>query len=284
MEPFVRRESAEGPALFYIDSWMQKFEGVTAGFTSRSGGVSTGEFDCLNCGLHVADRPEDVIANRTLVAEAIGIPLTRWSYGEQVHGDRIAVVTAADRGKGTLSRETAWADTDGFITRDPGVCLAALFADCVPLFFYDPVVRAAGLAHAGWKGTVASIAARTVEKMQEAFGSRPSNLVASVGPSIGACCYEVDRFVIDRVDEALEEAGVPQNGRQPLFYREESEGKYRLDLQQVNRQIMIKAGILPSAIEITKLCTSCRTDWFYSHRKEQGRTGRLLAWIGWNGE
>ncbi|GIP36401.1 peptidoglycan editing factor PgeF [Paenibacillus sp. J2TS4] len=285
MEPF-RKVGGERdkPLLWQIGSWSDRYPELTAGFTSRLGGVSGGSFTSLNCGLHVADRPEDVIHNRNRVAAAVGIPLDDWTYGEQIHGVDVAAVTNQDRGKGTADRQSALQGKDAFITNQQGLVMAALFADCVPLYFYDPVNQAAGLAHAGWKGTVGRIAWNTVKRMEEAYGSRPEQILACIGPSIQSCCYEVDERVAERVRELLPWLNNNEEGTAAVqenhFMTPQGQDKFMLDLQQINRQIMIKAGILPSCIEISKLCTSCRCDTFFSHRKEQGQTGRMIAWIG----
>jgi YfiH family protein len=157
--------------------------------------------------------------------------------------------------------------------------MAALFADCVPLYFYDPVHNAAGLSHAGWKGSVKQIAQATVTKMKDLFGSKPKEMLAAIGPSIGVCCFEVDELVMDKVWELFGSANECHDGEIPLYFGK-TNGKFMLNLQEMNRQIMIKAGILPTNIEVSKLCTSCRSDLFYSHRKEKGETGRMVAWIG----
>jgi hypothetical protein len=282
MEPFVKTEQAGLPTVFLLQNWMTRFEGLKTGFSSRHGGVSAGNFESLNCGLHVHDLPERVVENRSRLARASGLPFDAWTFMEQVHDRRVAVVTAKERGSGRDSRESALQATDALITNEPGICLCAQFADCVPLFFLDPRKRAVGLAHAGWKGTVLQIARATVKAMQEEYGSHPEDLLAAIGPSIGLCCYEIDDKVMNPVKELMRAEGIRPDacGGQPL-YIEHDEGKYRLNLQQLNRQIMIKAGILPTNIELTKWCTGCHTDWFYSHRKEGGRTGRMAAWIGW---
>jgi YfiH family protein len=286
VEPFVYTMLPGEPGLFYLTNWMRQFPGLTAGITSRVGGVSAAPYTALNMGLHVADQPEHVVENRRRTAEAVGAPLAHWVYGEQIHGCEVAVVGAQDQGSGTQERETELKGRDAFVTGERGIVLAALFADCVPLFFLDPVTGAIGLAHAGWKGTAAAIAARTVEAMARQFGSKPEQLQAVIGPSIGACCYEVDDRVIAAMDRVLDEV-LPKLSesdgpeRRKAFYQPVSANKFMLNLQQVNRQIMIKAGIAASSIEITERCTSCGTDRFYSHRKEAGHTGRMAAWIGY---
>ncbi|GMX66893.1 peptidoglycan editing factor PgeF [Paenibacillus elgii] len=283
MEPFVIRQAENGCELLMLERFMNACPAVTAGFTTRRGGVSREAFGSLNCGLHVEDAPADVVANRKLLAESLELPFESCTYAEQVHGKEIQVVGKGQRGAGNDSREKALQGKDGFVTNEPGVFLHALFADCVPLYFYDPVRKAVGLAHAGWKGTALQIAKATLETMSAAYGTKPRDVKAAIGPSIGVCCYEVDDAVIARMDKVLEQVapggGADESGRSP-FYEKQPNGKYKLNLQQINRQIMIKAGIMPSHIEISGLCTSCRTDLFFSHRKEGGKTGRMAAWIG----
>lgn len=283
MEPFRIKEREGAPTVFLLADWMSRYDYVEAGFSSRRGGVSAGSYSSLNCGLHVHDRAEHVVENRRRLAQTTRLPFTAWTYAEQVHGRRVAVVGEQDKGAGRDSRETALQATDAFVTNVPGICLSAQFADCVPLYFLDPVRKAVGLAHAGWKGTVLKVSMATIDTMAHTFGSRPEHILAAIGPSIGPCCYEVDDRVIREVDAVVSELKLPVRpdaAGEPPLYTPTTEGKYMLDLQQLNRQIMIKAGILPSNIEVTKLCTSCRTDLFFSHRKESGTTGRMVAWIG----
>jgi YfiH family protein len=279
LEPFVRETNEEQLKFFYIESWQKSFPKLKAGFTSRSGGISAVPFDSLNLGLHVADVGEDVVINRNRLAKAVGIPLDSWVYAEQVHGNEVEVLVGSDRGKGIHSRDSAIQAKDGFITQEKGLCIAALFADCVPLYFYDPVHQAIGLAHAGWKGSVQEIAAATLAKMQQHYDSKPHEVLAVIGPSIGICCFEVDEVVMNKVWELFGRNCLEKEDSKTL-YNEKENGKYLLNLQEMNRQIMIKAGILPSHIEVTDYCTSCRTDLFFSHRKENGKTGRMVAWIG----
>lgn len=278
MEPFVAYERQGEPSLFFLERWMKDFPELTAGFTSRRGGVSHHLFESFNIGLHVQDRPEDVIHNRQLLAKTINMPFDALTFGEQVHGSKVAVVTDEDRGKGRLSRKEAIQDKDAFITNESNLVLCALYADCVPLFFFDPVKKAMGIAHAGWKGTALNIASATVKAMNEQFGTKPEDLLGAVGPSIGACCYEVNDAVLDQVKKALgEQRAKPETVG--LIIQEQEKGTYQLNLQECNRFFMQKAGILSSRIEVTQLCTSCSNEWFFSHRKEQGKTGRMAAWI-----
>ncbi|MBB6673208.1 peptidoglycan editing factor PgeF [Cohnella nanjingensis] len=276
MEPFAAQSSTQPEqsqaALLHLAPWAS-LAGVTAGFTSRRGGVSAAPWQSLNVALHVGDDAEDVIRNRRIVSEALDWPFEAWTCAEQVHGSRVYVVRTEDRGAGRERRASAIQDADALVTDEPNVLLAMYFADCVPLYFYDPRHGALGLAHAGWKGTVLDIASETVRAMAAEYGTDPRELRAAIGPSIGACCYEVDEAVMQRVRPLT--AGA--DGR---FYTEGADGKANLDLKEINRHLMIKAGILPSRIEMSTWCTSCRTDVFFSHRRERGRAGRMMSWLG----
>ncbi|MEF3305551.1 peptidoglycan editing factor PgeF [Paenibacillus sp. GYB003] len=279
MEPFRLTTTPGQPARLHIERWERDYPGLSAGFTTRLGGVSAGHYDSLNCALHVADSPEHVAENRKRLADALRVPLEAWTCGEQVHGRNVAVVRRSDRGRGLLAREDAIPDTDALITNEPGIWLTSFYADCVPLYVFDPVRGAVGLAHAGWKGTVLEIARHTVEAMSAAFGTKPVDVLAAIGPSIGPCCYEVDGRVIERIEDCLTGIGADAEARARVYTPAEG-GKAMLGLQELNRQIMIKAGILPMHIEMCGMCTGCRTDLFYSHRKENGSTGRMASWIG----
>ncbi|MBJ6363168.1 peptidoglycan editing factor PgeF [Paenibacillus sp. GCM10012307] len=279
MEPFQWKQAAKGPSLFYLSSWMEG-EALTAGFTGRDGGFSKAPWQSLNMGLHVNDDSKTVVRNRIAVTEALGWPFESWTCAEQVHGARVHIVSASERGRGRDVREDAILDADALITNEPGTLLASLYADCVPLYFYDPVHRAVGLAHAGWKGTVAQIARHTVEAMTAQYGSHPSELLAAIGPSIEDCCYEVDGPVISKVEPLLKELREGGASMAPNALIADANGRARINLKEINRQIMIKAGILPTCIELSQMCTGCRTDLFFSHRMEQGKTGRMASWIG----
>lgn len=281
MEPFVQNNGM--PMLLHLEPWRTGQTGITAGFTGRQGGIGNKPYDSFNCAFHVGDDPAAVLANRRALAGSLGFTLEDWTCGEQTHGKEIAVVTETDRGRGSLDRASAFQSTDGLLTNVPGVLLTSFYADCVPLYFYDPVQGVAGLAHAGWKGTVAGIAAAMVTRMESVFGSRPQDILGAIGPSIGDCCYEVDDYVMDKVRQLeLDLHSVASVGKVRDLYNhsEKNPGKSMLNLKEMNRRIMIKAGILPTHIECTHWCTSCNDDLFFSYRKENGVTGRMTSWIG----
>jgi len=282
MEAFVPRDNgnpAKEASLFLLESWTGGGS-VTAGFTGRQGGVSREPWASLNMGLHVGDDDASVRTNRMRLADALGWSYESFTCGEQVHGCAVQAISRGDAGRGRDSRATAVPDTDALMTDEPGVLLVSFYADCVPLYFWDPSRGAVALAHAGWKGTVGGIARATVEAMGSRYGSKPADIRGAVGPSIGACCYEVDEAVLGRVRPLLgelAEAGIAS--ADPVIHGE-TPGHGRLNLKELNRQIMIKAGIMPSNIEVTQWCTGCRMDLFFSHRMEGGGTGRMASWIG----
>ena len=279
MEPFVRKEGT-GPALYLLRDWMEDTPGLTAGITGREGGASGPPWTSLNCGLHVGDNPGAVLRNRALAAEAAGWDPAAWTCAEQVHGCRVHRVVRADRGRGARDAESAIPGTDAIMTDEPGILLASYYADCAPLLFHDPARGAVALAHAGWRGTVLEIAARTVEAMEREFGNRPADIRAAVGPSIGPCCYEVDGPVIERALPLAERLAAENGAPVESMIRVTEDGKARLNLKEMNRQIMIRSGIMPGRIVFSSFCTGCRTDLFYSHRREGGRTGRMASFIG----
>lgn len=246
-------------------------DGLVHGFSTRIGGVSAAPYSTLNLAFHVGDEPEDVIENRKKFCEALGIDINDLTAGEQVHGDKIRLVTGEDRGSGAFDYQTAFSCTDGFITNQPGVVLSSYYADCVPLFIYDPVHRAVALAHAGWKGTVKRIGAKTIRAMGERFDTRAEDCLVGIGPSIGGCCYQVDEYVIDpfkKEFDFIEEVT-----------QDEGEGHWLLDLPAANRHIFRETGVPAENIEMSQFCTSCRTDLFYSYRAENGDTGRMASII-----
>lgn len=245
--------------------------GIRHGFSTRFGGVSEPPFNSLNLGVKTADQKERVVANRKRFCDAVGVAFAHVVTAQQVHGDRIAIVAAADRGRGHADYTAAIAGTDALITNVPGVPLMLFFADCVPVLIADPIQKAIGVSHAGWKGTVAKIAQKTVLAMQAHFGTRPGDCLVGIGPSIGPCCYEVDRTVIDPLSQNFSEWQKLVSPR--------SADHWQLNLWEANRVQLLEIGVLPENIVISGICTACNTALFYSHRAEKGQTGRMGALI-----
>jgi hypothetical protein len=231
----------------------------------------------------VGDDLQAVEANHELICQALGCARGDIVSPHQVHGTRVRVVDEQDRG-------SVLPQTDALITAAPGLMLMLRFADCVPVLFHDPVRRAVGLAHAGWRGTVAGMARVTVQAMVDQLGCRPADIRAGIGPAIGPCCYEVGRDVADAVRQAMPGTGqllraqagggTSAGGDGDADWR--ADRRWHLDLWAANRLQLARAGL--QHISVAGLCTACRTDEWYSHRAEQGQTGRLGALIGLRAE
>lgn len=260
-----------------LQKWQVQNPNLVAGFTTREGGNSSMPFQSLNMGFHVNDDPIMVQKNRIEFAETIHFPVQNWVGSKQVHGANIVKVTKNVRGAGSLDFESAIPDTDGLYTADEDLLLTSLYADCVPLYFYAPNEKLVGLAHAGWKGTVAKIGPKMVETWCEKENADVQTIQAAIGPSIGDCCYEVDDRVISEVKAAL--AGADDVS----VYKENEDGKYQLNLQKLNEKLLLLAGLLPQNITVSDQCTSCENDLFFSHRKDRGKTGRMMSFIGTKG-
>lgn len=245
---------------------------VKHGFSTRLGGVSEGYYSSLNLSFTRGDEPEAVQENFVRIAASIGVACEDMVFTQQTHTANVRVATKADRGKGLL-RPRDYADVDGLVTNEPGVCLVAFFADCVPLYFVDPVKRAIGLSHSGWRGTMAKIGKATVELMKEEYGSNPTDILAAVGPSICQDCYEVSEEVVEQFRQNFGE-----EHWKDLFYQKENE-KYQLNLWKANEVIFREAGILPEHIAVTNVCTHCNSDILYSHRKTGDKRGNLCAFL-----
>ncbi|RKD24112.1 hypothetical protein BEP19_06805 [Ammoniphilus oxalaticus] len=271
MEPF---EWDRDRLTLRISEWERAVPGLVCGFTTRLGGLSAAPFDSMNCAMHVGDRDQAVIANRELLTQKLQFSIEQWTCAEQVHGNDVVVVTSTQRGKGNKALADAIPSADGLITGDSDVLLASFYADCVPLFFIAPSQRVVGIAHAGWKGTAGNIGARMVEHFAQSFQIEPKEIRVAIGPSIGGCCYEVDGKVVEAIGVQL-----PKE-TEPTYTKMKENGKIQLDLKEANRVLLERAGI--HSILMSRLCSSCRNDLFYSYRKEAGRTGRMTAFIGFN--
>ncbi len=245
---------------------------VYHGFSTRLGGVSEGCYASMNLSFDRGDAPEAVRENFRRIGNAIGVNVEDMVMSKQTHTTNVRVVTEEDRGKGVV-KERDYTDVDGLVTDVRGICLVTSYADCVPLYFVDPVRNAIGLSHSGWRGTVGKIGKKTVELMTERFGSDPSDILACVGPSVCVDCYEVSEDVVEKVREAFAPALWNR-----LFYKKDN-GKYQLDLWKTNEEIFLEAGILPEHIAVTNVCTHCNSRILYSHRTQGDKRGNLCAFL-----
>lgn len=252
----------------------EKFPEFYHGFSTRLGGVSKGIYSSMNLSFTRGDEEEAVLENYRRIADAIGFSMEGIVCSDQTHTVHIRQVTEADKGKGVLQKKD-YTDIDGLITNVPGITLTTFYADCVPLFFLDPVNKAAGLAHSGWRGTVGRMGEKMVKAMKDAFGSEPENLYAGIGPSICQDCYEVSADVADRFREEFQ--GYEENAG--LLYKTKP-GKYQLNLWKANEIVLTEAGILREHISFPGICTCCNPEFLFSHRASQGKRGNLCAFLG----
>ncbi len=245
---------------------------LIVGFSTRNNGCSIKPYNSLNLGLHVQDNVQDVITNRNKLATKLGIPLSNWVLADQVHGNQIKKVHVENCGAGTLNLNNVISNTDGLYTFAENVLLCSLYADCVPLYFYAPNYRIIGLAHAGWKGTVAQIGPNMIRLWTEKEHIPLKEIYVAIGPSISQGYYEVDDFVISKVKNVL-------NSNSPFPYEEISPNKYLLNLKELNKQLLIRAGVKEEQIFVSNYCTYNESELFFSYRREQ-KTGRMMSFIG----
>ena len=238
--------------------------GFRHGFTLRAGGVSPAPYDSLNLGKKWGDDPANVAENRARVARAAGGPTLR--FVRQVHGARVVAVSGGDG-------DASAAEADGLCTADPGLGLAVFVADCVPALLADARTGACAAVHAGWRGTVADILGEAVRTMAAAFGTRPADLRAALGPAIGPCCFEVGPEVVEgftRVLPGPAGAGVVAPGAH----------KPHVDLRLAQRRLLERAGLAPEAIDAARECTRCDPgNRFFSYRRDGTHTGQHVGFI-----
>lgn len=262
-----------GGALPYFSFPALDAAGLVNAFTTKKGGISTGVFAELDLGF-TKEPMEIVRENYRRAAERLGVDPLRIVSSDQSHTTNVRLVTAEDAGKGPF-RERDYKDVDGLVTNVPGLTLSTLYADCVPLYFYDPEHQAIGLSHSGWKGTANRMGAATVRKMQACFGTDPTKLIAAIGPSICADCYEVSEDVAEAFRKAFDAEDL-----KAFLFPGRAPGKYQLDLWEANRRILIAAGIPEERISVTDICTKCNSELLYSHRVMGPERGIQAALFG----
>lgn len=265
VEPF---QLLSDSSILWIDEWMEQSNDLVVGFTTRNNGVSKQPFDSLNLGFHVPDDYEDVLQNRKLLSNKLNLPLENWVMGEQVHGANVVIVDQADSGKGSKTQLDAIKDIDGMLTKQKGILCAALFADCVPIYFFAPATGWIGIAHAGWRGTVNRIAEQMIYTLTE-NGVDIHDIRVAIGPSISKEAYEVDAHVIEHIPEQYREKVCERKGN----------GRFQLDLRQLNKEIILNVGVLVENVIVTDYCTY-NDHLLFSHRRDDGKTGRMLGFIG----
>ncbi len=266
----MKSNTVNGIQLFFFNS-LARYICLVHAVSTRIGGISPQPFASLNLGLHTGDSFANITKNHTALCKALNVNIRSLVSSSQVHGSKIVYVDRQLQSKAACALQHAFKGYDAMVTDRPDVLLLIRVADCVPLILFDPAKKILALVHAGWKGTLAGIAAKTVDELANRFGSDPGDIRAGIGPSIGPCCYTVTEDIAQK------------------FYRQTSyadnivinntAGAIRLNLWEANMLQLLGRGCRKSHIEVAGLCTSCNSHLFFSYRREKGKTGRfgLLA-------
>ena len=254
--------------LLWLSSSVLDGQVVRHGFSTRLGGVSPAPWDSLNLGLSRGDSDEDLRENYRRFCAAVGTDVQRTVVSQQTHSENIRTVTEADAGKGVV-RPRDYTDVDAMITDVPGLSLVVFSADCGTILLHDPVRRCIGAVHAGWRGAAMGLAAKTVLRMQEVYGTRPEDVLAALGPAIGSCCFETDDDVPEAMHQALGAEADP-------FMTRQGE-KWHVDLKGINAQWLRRLGV--TRIDVCEHCTACMPQLYWSHRKMGSRRGVQGAMI-----
>ena len=262
----------KGEVPYFVFPNLEKTHLVRHGFSTRLGVVSKGHLSEMNLSYTRGDNPEYVTENFCRIADAIGFLPESLVLSQQTHTTNIRLVTKEDKGKG-FTKPLDYENIDGLITNVPGLTLATFYADCVPLFFVDPVSRSIGLSHAGWRGTLKRMGAKTVAQMVREFHTEPEHLRVAIGPSICQDCYEVSEEVAAEFKKEF-----ARYADERLVYRTK-EGKYHLNLWRANEIALLEAGVRQKYLSVTNVCTCCNPDKLFSHRASHGMRGNLAAFL-----
>ena len=249
---------------------------LTHGVTYRYGGVSEGEFDSFNMGLHVGDDSKAVVENRKRLAQVLGVDPNHLTCGEQVHGVGVTRVTEELIGRGAFSWDDSIPDSDAIHTNLVNVPLLLLVADCVPVLIYDVVHHAVAVVHAGWRGAIAHIVERTIDSMHEAYGTMPSDCYLFIGPSIGADSFEVSEEIGEQFRQDMHALGLSQVDAVVRYIQRvgQTMPTPHVDLKGYLAACVVQKGVPLEQVSISSTDTMT-TDGCYSYRRDHGRTGRM---------
>lgn len=240
-------------------------------FTTRLGGVSEGIYTSMNLSFTRGDKEEAVQENYGRIAQCMGASKDAFVCSDQTHTTNVKKATKEDAGCG-VTRPKTYQDVDGLITNVPGLVLSTFFADCVPLYFVDPVHRAIGMSHSGWRGTVGRMGRATILAMGQEYGTKSEDLICAIGPSICKDCYEVS-------EDVAEAFAAEFKGQEEKILEAKGNGKYQLDLWKANEIVLLEAGVKKSHLAVTNLCTCCNPELLFSHRASHGKRGNLGAFL-----
>lgn len=274
----IREQISEnGVSILYFPK-LNDTNKVYHGFSTRLGGVSKGGCSSMNLSFtRENDNAENVFENYRRIAKALGVSFDSFVAAHQTHTTNIKKVGLNDKGKG-VTKERDYTDIDGLITDEKGITLVTFFADCIPLYFFDPINNAIGLAHSGWRGTLNGMVTKMVKAMEENYKTNPKNLIACIGPGICEDCYEISLDLADKFKSSFDIENISDiisNYHKDKFGNEHCQ----LNLWKANEILMIRAGILRENISISNICTHCNSNLLFSHRKQGDDRGNLAAFL-----
>lgn len=260
----------KGDLKYYTFENIEKTNIVKHCFSTKFGGVSAGCYESMNLAFR-EDKRENVIKNYEIICDSIGLDYKNVVFSSQIHEDKIYKVTKEDIGKGLL-RESNIKGYDALITNEKDIVLVTFYADCVSIFIVDPINKAIGIAHSGWRGTVKEIGIKTIKEMKKQYNSQPKDLIIGIGPSIEKCCFQVGEDVAEQFKNMLPFS-------KDYIFNDTQKGKYKIDLQNIIKKSLINNGVLEENIEISNLCTMCNNKTFFSHRFMGDNRGSLAGII-----
>ena len=272
--PLVEYTISTGILPMVESPLFQRETGLQHGFSTRKGGVSKEHLASLNLSFSVEDAKENVLENFRRIGERFGKTLEDFVLSKQSHETKVLKVGTKDRGKG-ITKDRDYEGIDALITDEKGIILSCFSADCVPILFYDPVHKAVGACHSGWRGTKGKILQNVVEKMRKHFSSNPAEILIAIGPSICKEQYVVSEDLALSFLEDYPDLG--EDTASPI--QRISKDKFQLDLWDLNRRIALDCGIKEEHISISGYCTMENPELFFSHRYSQGRRGLQGAFI-----
>jgi hypothetical protein len=253
---------------FITSNILAQYDSITHAFLTRIGGVSSGSFSSLNFNNNEGENHLNIDRNRAIVGKFLGFNPDSLITTNQVHRDNILIIDSPPEVFQDQFTDAKKASADAILTNQKGVVIGILTADCLPIILVDPVKRVAGIVHAGWRGTAKGICQNAIKSLSDNFESKPEDILAALGPSIGPCCYEVGIDVVDHL------ASMASRTNEILL--EVEKDRWKLDLRKANLNQLVECKVAKKSISVSDLCTSCNTDLFFSHRKEGNRTGRQL--------
>ncbi len=250
--------------VYFKSELIGKMPKITHFFTTKCGGFSDGEIGGLNLGFRVGDNPQNVEKNYRQIASDFKLDYSKITAAKQTHSTDIRVISEEECGCG-VSRIGDTFEADGLVTNCVGVPVLVFYADCVPILLAEEDSGVVAAVHSGWRGTVCKIVKNAVDIMTRDFGAVPEKIKAAIGPSIGKCCFETGEEVAEHFADHLKER--------------QYNGKFKVDLWQANKEILLKSGLIPQNIDVLGMCTMCRSDILYSYRTHGKNTGRMGACI-----